>query len=261
MSIRPKAIHATMSTVAESPTRENALANLGRKPLFQEIQRHIRTYIFARGLKPGEMLPPAPEMATYLGVSLASLREGLRAMEALGMLETRHGIGTFVRTYNLTAVFESLSFNLLFDADGLYKMTQIRESMEVGLLREVVASISDDELAKLDEIFQRTQNFDWTADCDRPFHRLIYTCLNNELIAQVLDIYWMASAALIDTAFFTDSDRRDNWHDHHNVYLALAARDPEAAIDAMRKHFARSKARMRPMLSEASNTSTSQSNS
>jgi DNA-binding FadR family transcriptional regulator len=46
-------------------------------------------------------------MANYLGVSLASLREGLRAVEVLGMFETRHGVGTFVRTYNLIPVLEA----------------------------------------------------------------------------------------------------------------------------------------------------------
>jgi DNA-binding FadR family transcriptional regulator len=236
-----------MSAVTEIPARESAPTNLGRKPLFQEIQRHIRSYIYERGLKAGEMLPPAPEMASYLGVSLASLREGLRAMEALGMLETKHGVGTFVRTYNLIPVFETLSFSLLFDEDGLYKMTQIRESMEVGLIREVVAKIDEEDLRGLEQLCQETAEEGWTADYDQPFHRLIYRCLNNELVAQILDVYWMASAALIDSSFFTPADRLDNWRDHHQIAVALRARDPEAAIESMRTHFARAKARMSPI--------------
>src|SRR5687767_12658172 len=115
----------------EEEAGETQIANLnvGRKPLFQEIQRRVRNFIFAQRLNPGEMLPPAAEMANYLGVSAASLREGLRSMEALGMLETRHGVGTFVCSYNLTPIFESLSFSLFFDNDGLYKLIQIRKAI------------------------------------------------------------------------------------------------------------------------------------
>jgi DNA-binding FadR family transcriptional regulator len=233
-----------MSVVTEAAVHDSAPINLGRRPLCQEIQRHIRSYIFERGLKPGEMLPPAPEMASYLGVSLASLREGMRAMEALGMLETKHGIGTFVRTYNLIPVFETLSFSLLIDEDGLYKMTQIRESMEVGLIREVVAKIEEDDLRALEHLCAETSQSGWSAEFDMPFHRQIYRCLNNELVAQILDIYWMASTALIDSTFFTHEDRLDNWHDHHQIAVSLRERDPEAAIESMRKHFARAKARM-----------------
>ena len=233
-----------MKSQAEIAALDAQSNSLGRKPLFQEIQRHIRNYIFEEGLKPGEMLPPAPELAHNLGVSIASLRESLRAMEALGMLETKHGVGTFVRTYNLTPVLETLSFSLLFDQDGLFKMTQIRESMEVGLIREVVAKIPEEEINKLAAICEASAQNGWTVEDDQPFHRQIYECLNNELVAQILDIYWMAGSALINSEFFTLADRLDNWQDHHQIVVALRAHDSEAAIDAMRTHFARATERI-----------------
>ena len=161
------------------------------------------------------------------------------------MLETKHGVGTFVRTFNLNPVLETLTFSLLFDQNGLYKMTQIRESMEVGLIREVVAKISEEDLDELERLCQETRESGWTGEYDQPFHHQIYACLSNELIGQVLDIYWMACKAVIDETSFTDADRFDNWRDHYQIYLALRARDPAEAIDAMRKHFIRAKARMR----------------
>lgn len=243
-------LHPTSLT--ETSNRDHS--RLARKPLFQEVQRYIRHYIFEQGLKPGEMLPPAPELASHLGISLASLREGLRAMEALGMLETRHGVGTFVRTFNLIPVFETLSFSLLFDQDGLYKMTKIREAVEVGMIREVVATIPEADINALGQLCQATEAVGWSADYDRPFHQQLYNCLNNELLGQILEIYWMASSALIDADFFTPQDRQDNWQDHHQIVIALRERDPEAAIQAMRIHFARATARMRPPHDQSDNS-------
>jgi hypothetical protein len=52
-------------------------------------------------------------------------------------------------------------------------MTQIRESMEVGLIREVVANIDEEELCHLEQLCQETEVGGWTAECDQPFHRLI----------------------------------------------------------------------------------------
>jgi DNA-binding FadR family transcriptional regulator len=218
--------------------------NLGRKPLFQEIQQRIRSFIFDKGLKPGEMLPPAAEMASFLGVSAASLREGLRAMEALGMLETRHGIGTFVCGYNLTPIFESLSFSLFFDNKGLYKLIQIRKAIEVGLVHDVVPVIQEADLQTLDEMCVQSQATGWSAALDMRFHRLIYECLNNELIGHILDIYWMTSAKLVDPTAFTRFQRKFDWHIHRRIVDALQARDAEAAVAALQFHFVRAASRL-----------------
>lgn len=224
--------------------REGTSASLGRKPLFQEIQRAIRSYIYENGLRPGEMLPPAAEMASYLGVSPTSLREGLRAMEALGMLETRHGVGTFVCSYNLTPVFETLSFSLLFDKEGLYKLIQIREAMECGLICQVVIEMSDADLDELDELCAQTANSEWEPMHDVAFHRVMYRCLRNELIEQVLDIYWMTSAKLIDRSAYSRRDRRLNREEHCAIAAALRGRDADVVVECLRKHFADAKQRL-----------------
>jgi DNA-binding FadR family transcriptional regulator len=233
------------AAVTHEAMREGAPPSLGRKPLFQEIQSRIRSYIFERGLKPGEMLPPAAEMASYLGVSHASLREGLRAMEALGMLETRHGIGTFVCSYNLIPVFETLSFSLLFDKDGLYKLIQIREAIEVGLIQEVVRRISDEDLQRLEELCEETASESWEARHDIEFHRVLYRCLENELVAQILDVYWMTSTKVIDRSAFAPTDKEFNRQEHCEIVMALKTRDANAAVKSMRKHFSDAKARLR----------------
>jgi DNA-binding FadR family transcriptional regulator len=225
--------------------REETATSLGRRPLFQEIQKRIRNYIFAQGLKPGEMLPPAAEMANYLGVSAASLREGLRAMEALGMLETRHGIGTFVCSYNLTPIFESLSFSLFFDNDGLYKLIQIRRAIEVGLIHDVVKVIGEGDLQALDELCRQGAESGWKTELDIHFHRRIYQCLNNELIAHILDIYWMTSAKLLDSASFTQQQRQTDWQDHRRIVDALQLRNAEAAVASLQLHFAHAESRLR----------------
>jgi DNA-binding FadR family transcriptional regulator len=231
-------------TVTHDALRETAPPSLGRKPLFQEIQSRIRSYIFERGLRPGDMLPPAAEMASYLGVSHASLREGLRAMEALGMLETRHGIGTFVCSYNLMPIFETLSFSLLFDNDGLYKLIQIREAIEVGLIQEVVTRIGDEDLRRLEELCEETVSQLWEAGHDIEFHRALYRCLENELVAQILDVYWMTSTKVIDRSAYSPSDKEFNRQEHCDIVTALKSRDANAAVKSMRKHFADAKARL-----------------
>jgi DNA-binding FadR family transcriptional regulator len=232
------------AVVSQDAVNEGASLNLGRKPLFQEIQQRIRHYIFERGLKPGEMLPAAADMASYLGVSAPSLREGLRAMEALGMLETRHGVGTFVCSYNLTPIFETLSFSLLFDNAGLLKLMQIREAMEVGLIPEVVAQISDDDMRKLEALCQQTITPAWGSAEDIEFHRIMYRCLGNELIAQILDIYWMTSAKLIDRSAYSATDRQLNRQYHCEIVAALQQRNAQVAVERMRKHFADARQRL-----------------
>lgn len=215
-----------------------------RPSLVTEIQAQLRDYIFVNGLKPGDMLPPAAEMSAYLGVSAATLREGLRALEALGILEIRHGVGTFVRAYNLTPILENLSFSLLFEAENLVKLIQIREAMEVGLIREAVACMDDETVAELKKLLQEMTTANARSAVDIDFHRMLYRPLNNELIAQFLDIFWMVHTRLFRDYKVSEPVLQQTWRDHERIFLAVQQRDADAAIDGLLAHFGAARSRI-----------------
>jgi len=214
-----------------------SFARLGRQSVFREVQTQIRRYILDNNLQPGDMLPPAAEMADKLGVSSASLREALRSLEALGVLETKHGVGTFVRAYDFAPILENLSYSLLFGRDSLQEMVQVREAMEIGLLPQVIERIDGDDLAELQIILDQMVQSEHGAEQDHYFHQVLYRCLNNDLVLELIDIFWIVYHDLTERLIVLERQQLDRWRMHAPILKAIEARDIDAAIAALRAHF------------------------
>jgi len=192
------------------------------------------------------MLPPANTMAAAMNVSPASFREALRSLEALGVVETRHGIGTFVRAYDLGPILENLSYSLLFERDNLSELTQMREAMEVGLVSEVIAQIDAkglDEIAAALERLRMTDGQD-NQEQDRLFHQALYRCLNNDLVLHLIDIFWIVYHDLSDRYLIAKPQHPRRWLRHAPIYEALKAHDIEGARCAVQAHFEEVKERI-----------------
>jgi len=214
-----------------------SLERLGRQSVFHEIQTQLRRYILDNELQPGDMLPPAAEMADRLGVSSASFREALRSLEALGVLETKHGVGTFVRAYDFAPILENLSFSLLFERDGLRELVQVREAMEVGLLPQAIDCIDDEALAELQAILDQMAQSEDGVDQDYHFHRVLYRCLKNELVLEFIDIFWVVYHDLTERLIVPERRQLDRWRTHAPILEAIQAGQKDAAVKALCAHF------------------------
>ena len=117
-----------------------------RTLLSYETGAAIRAYIVDRQLKPGDPLPSEAELAALLDVGKTSVREGLRRLEAHGVVEVRRGKGLFVGTFSFGPLIEQLPYGLQADSVPLAQLLQTRRALEEGLIGEVAKVITDDEL-------------------------------------------------------------------------------------------------------------------
>src|SRR5699024_5782236 len=110
----------------------------------------LRNKIASGELAAGQKCPPEAELAAQLGVSRSSLREAVRAMSALGVMESRHGSGTYVSSLEPTVILQN--FALLVDLlplDGLLELFEIRRLMESHAAAAAAANATPEVLAKL----------------------------------------------------------------------------------------------------------------
>jgi DNA-binding FadR family transcriptional regulator len=212
--------------------------------VFREIQTQIRNYIIENDLKPGDRLPSSSELADRLGVSSASLREALRALAALGVLETKHGVGTFIRAYDLSPILENLSFSLTFEKNNLAELVQVREAMEAGLLEEVIVCIEDDRLLELDAALAQMSDPDNAREADYVFHQTLYRCLDSKLVAEFLDIFWLVYHDLTERHMIPAPRKYNHYQDHAPILNAVRAKDLDGASKALRAHFRHIKERI-----------------
>jgi DNA-binding FadR family transcriptional regulator len=213
------------------------------------IQEQVKDYITRNQLGPDALLPPEGQLAQDLGVSRGSVREAIKALESLGIVEVRHGDGVRVRSFNFDSVLNLLSYGVHFDPDRIVEIMQIRIWLEDAAVVDAVGSIDDGTLAEMEALLARWQakaeaHAD-TSEEDRTFHALLYASLNNDSLSQLIDIFWTVYHALPPEDIGADTDPVATVRTHSELLAAVKERDPLAARQKMRDHFSNLEQRVR----------------
>jgi DNA-binding FadR family transcriptional regulator len=217
-----------------------SLEPLSRAPsLYRSVQEAIREYILANELRPGDMLPPETDLGRQLGVSRTSVREAVKALESLGLLEVRRGSGLIVREFSLRALLENLSYGH-FGLDELDEILEIRRVLESGLVEEAMTRMSD---ATLDDLRRVVAEMGRKAELGRPFftedrrfHQLLFTPLGNSTLLKLLDVFWLTFSKAATHADLEDRAPDRTYRDHVAILDAIAAHDVEGARRALYQH-------------------------
>ncbi|HEX2036604.1 MAG TPA: FadR/GntR family transcriptional regulator [Chloroflexota bacterium] len=166
----------------------------------ETLQAQIRRYIVEHGLQPGDRLPSEAELAAALGNSRLIVREALRALEAVGVLESRPGSGWFVRHFDVSAAASTVAQSLAFHPSVLLDLHAVRRSMEADLLAGLAGRLDERDLGALDELVDRMR---WRAGRgqrfaaeDGEFHRRLVAASGNLVALALIDLYWTLMEAL-----------------------------------------------------------------
>lgn len=209
------------------------------------IRDEISGLILSRGLKSGDPLPTETELVETLGVSRNSIREALKALQALDIVEIRHGYGTYVGRLSLDPLADGLTFRALHDIGrdlrSMEEILEVREALEGALIRRVAATVPEEDLAALDEVTKRMSTRaragETFAEEDREFHEVLYRSLNNALVTQLLRAFWDVFHRVNHRLGVTDPDPMQTVRRHRAIVTALRKRDVARSERAMVEHF------------------------
>jgi GntR family transcriptional repressor for pyruvate dehydrogenase complex len=190
-------------------------------------------------LHPGDQLPPERALAEQFQVSRASVREALRSLELLGVVETRAGGGTFVRRTVPEDLARPLS-NLIVRGHSLTDVIEVRGLIEPAIAASAAKRIRPDELAELRAIL--TQQADKVAagqpyaEEDTRFHEVIGQAARNELLTTMLGVIWDVLRGSREQWLQTNQRAHSSIDAHQRILAALEAHDPDAARVAAAEH-------------------------
>lgn len=228
-------------TVTRSERRPARL----RSSRTDEVQQRIKHLILERGLRAGDPLPTEFELVEELDVSRNSLREALKAMQAVGIVEIRHGFGMYVGRMSLGGLVDELTFHgrmsLQNGFEALGHLVEVREILERGLVEQVIdrgLDINGPALTDaLDSMAVEINATGVSPDTDRLFHELLYQPLANPIVDQLLSAFWEVYHGLQDVLPAPQESPQSVLERHRDIYSAVAASNRQAASDAMRAHF------------------------
>lgn len=206
--------------------------------------RALREWIFARGLGSGDLLPSESELCAELNVGRNSLREAVRTLRATGVLEVRQGAGTYVGVLSLKSMSDELIFHSRLAVDDqasyLRYLSEVRESLEQGLITNLITEGLKPDLDALERILERmdeeAKSGVVTSATDREFHEKLLAPLNNPISTLLLQVFWRIFDELLDTRFDPAAAAKTADR-HHAILLAIKASDPRGARIALHSHF------------------------
>jgi DNA-binding FadR family transcriptional regulator len=215
---------------------------LERAPLLHiSVQESVRTYIEENSLLAGAPLPPESFLAQQLGVGRNSVREAIKALESVGVLETRRGVGVFVKEFSFQPLIDNLAYGMQASLRDVEELREIRRVLETGLIDKTIAMISAEDIAALRDVTERmrvraevNQSF---AEEDQLFHQLLFRCQNNTMLSALIDIFWSAFYKASGFANLTNPTPLATWRDHHEIVEAIAAGNVEAARQRLGEHY------------------------
>jgi DNA-binding FadR family transcriptional regulator len=203
----------------------------GRRSLAHSVVDGIDARIRRAELQPGDRLPTESAIMAEYGVSRSVVREAISRLQAAGLVETRHGIGTFVLEPPLPGTaLAILELRMGMETEAAALAAMRRSEAQLAALREA-----------LDDMLQAQQAGESTVEADVRFHRILAESSANRYF---VDLQGQLGRVLGARERPPGSFERMH-HEHEDIVEAIARQDADAARAAMRTHLSNSGERMR----------------
>jgi DNA-binding FadR family transcriptional regulator len=223
------------------------IASIANWPRAASTTQRIKDYILLNRLHPGDSLPTETELCATLSVSRSSVREAVRRLAALDIVEVRHGHGTFVGRLSLSPLVEGLVFRGVLspgdDLAALREVVDLRIALDTAMaerMAEVFAGTSNPDLDELvDEMVAKSAQGLTFPEADREFHSRLTARLGNQLLEQLVTAFWQVHTAVYPKLGLAPAQQLDETAKAHGAMLRAAeAGDATGIKAAIREHYA-----------------------
>ena len=224
------------------------LARVQRAGVKDQIFEQLRDRIVGRMWPPGSKIPSENALAEALGASRVSIREALHMLASLGLLETRHGGGTYVREYSGEIFLNPLLPMLALDTPDILHVLEYRKIVEKGIVSLVVKRAGKAKIEELEGAFrsmaEHRNDARAFAEADLGFHLALAKATGNPVLSKVnaviTNILKVSMYGIVDSL-----GTRDGLYYHRRILEAVKARDGVRAGSLMEEHIERTIQRLK----------------
>jgi DNA-binding FadR family transcriptional regulator len=194
-------------------------------------------------LQPGQRLPPEAALAEQLGLSRNSLREAVRALALINILDVRQGDGTYVTSLEPELLLDALTFVVEFHRDeSVLEFLRVRRILEPAAAAMAALAIGPGDLAALEANLLASSpdaDIEDLIKLDIEFHRLVGVASGNQVLASLIEgLSGPTNRARVWRGRTQTGSAERTVNEHRAIFEALAAREPELAHAAMVNHVA-----------------------
>ncbi|HEX7284563.1 MAG TPA: FadR/GntR family transcriptional regulator [Candidatus Angelobacter sp.] len=224
------------------------MAGSATKPEFETIRkdrvheavaRQLEQVILKK-LRPGDKLPAERELASQLGVSRSSIRDAIRRLELMGLVEPRQGAGTVVRELSAETLAAPLANVITHKRQMVSELLDFRKMLEPPLAARAAGRATTGEIAEMEDILRRQerklQEGSLAVEEDTEFHYRIATASGNSVVLKVLDVVMDMLRETRSRSLQTEGRPEKSLAGHRRILAAIKRHDSKGAESAMRQH-------------------------
>ena len=208
-----------------------------RSKVYEEVAKQLERLILKK-LQPGDKLPAERELAEMFGVSRSSIRDAIRSLELVGLVEPRQGAGTVVREVSAESLVNPLTTVLA--RQQISELLDFRKMLEPPLAARAATHASVEDITEMEEILRRQDDKlrrgELAIEEDSEFHYNVAMASDNSVVLKVLDVLMDLLRETRERALQVEGRPQKSLAGHRRILMAIKRRDPAAAEDAMRRH-------------------------
>lgn len=205
-----------------------------------EIARRLLSYLLAGNIEPGQKIPSERNLAEVLSVGRSIVREALKSLTLLGLVDVRQGDGTYLRRPGSELLSQSIEWGLLLGQQRTKDLVEARQHLEVMLAGLAAERRTEEEVAELrvllDQMGAAANNPEKFVAADVAFHVCVAKAARNSAIAGVMSSIRSLLRVWISRVMRSSTSFEPSMREHAAVLEAIAKGDPAMARAAMQAH-------------------------
>lgn len=233
-----------LKSICELVHRENSV-----KTLVRVISDYLSDSILSGEMRPGDKLPSDRNLSEMFGVGRTSVREALKVLSVLGLIDILPGQGTFIASESSNFFITPLSWTFLMGERNVSNIIDVRNVLEIESAKLATQNAHEKDLDELSLIFNRSSdayrdgNLQVFLDLDLDFHLAIAQCSQNPIIQSLLLTSRKLIRFISKSGMVNFIQLKDILEEHNLIYNAIISRDPIEASEKMASHLEKSRDR------------------
>lgn len=221
-----------------------AYKKIKSKRIFEEVIEQIRLQIVNGDIRPGDRLPPERTLADLIGVHRNSVREALKIMEYMGVVESKPGAGTILSDTGKDILKERVSSITRFSPRSfLIELIELREALEPHMAALAAERATPEDLQSMqtaiDDLKEEVSQGQKLSSADERLHLAIARATHNATFLRLTEPVMAMLSEFRERSQKSPGRRPQVFGEHERIYLSIRDRNPSAAKAAMKRHLSR----------------------
>ena len=212
-----------------------------KENLYESVVKHIQSQIINGQLKPGDKLPPQDKFAQQLGVSRVTLREALKALDSMGLVNIQQGGGTYISEVTPDLIMQPILPAIMMK-ESLMEIVEARIYVEMGTVSLCAKNRDQEVLIRLQKTVERMERSlkeedpELFSSSDLEFHLAIGQGSGNSILARILKIIQDILYRQQKKINIFPQIRQESYRYHQDIIQRIKNQDVEGARDSMLAH-------------------------